>query len=193
MIVPKIKKKVNAFLLGEDGTPDLDERGLVPMRYKPEDERTYTVRPDEVRDLPAEGDEAPAGPPEPIQVWADAATTPESSGIGVVLRWCDRTREIHRRLDPMPLPRAGITAVVEALEAIRRPSLPVHLRTPHVEAVNALRAGRRDGSDSPLADALRHAVRRFRSLKITDVDATNEPSDTARASELAREAIALSP
>ena len=48
------------------GAPVLDDRGFAKLRYKPEDPRTYTVRPTEV--LPVEagaGDAAPAGPRRP--------------------------------------------------------------------------------------------------------------------------------
>jgi len=49
------------------GAPVLDDRGFAKLRYKPEDPRTYTVRPTEVLPVEAEaeagaGDAAPAGP-----------------------------------------------------------------------------------------------------------------------------------
>lgn len=171
----------------EGGIPSLDDRGLVQLRYRPDDDRTYSVRPDEVRPL-EEAD--PPTTAEPIEIWAEAAVGGPGggAGIGIVLLWRGRKREIARTLPSAPLPRVGVVAVVEALRAIRRPGLPVRIHTQHVEAVNALRAGRRGSEPTPLACELRRLVRRFADLGfvVAEPDATSEHA--RRAGELARRA-----
>ena len=49
------------ILVDEAGEATLDERGHAQLRYKPEDDRTYTVRPAEVRPL----ETSPDAPPPP--------------------------------------------------------------------------------------------------------------------------------
>ena len=47
------------------GAPVLDDRGFAKLRYKPEDPRTYTVRPTEVLPIEAGAADSPAGPRRP--------------------------------------------------------------------------------------------------------------------------------
>src|SRR5947207_15605970 len=46
---------------GDDGSLVLDERGLARLRYKPEDTRTYSVRPSEVHAIEEEADPRAGG------------------------------------------------------------------------------------------------------------------------------------
>ena len=123
----------------EHGAPVLDDRGLAALRYKPEDERTYTVRPDEIAPLvdepaPEAGDaEGPPAPPgETVVVYTDGASSgnPGPAGLGVLLLWKTHRREIQRFLGTATNNEAELAAVLAALEAVKRP----HLR---VEAAHA--------------------------------------------------------
>ncbi len=180
------------ILFDEAGAPVLDERQLASLRYKPEDERTYTVRPDELQAVPAPAPpDAEEAPEDPIEVWADARVLRPGgpAGIGVVLVWRGRTREISRALGPVPLPEAAGLAVLEGLNAIRRPRLPVTVHTPHLETVRALRAGGREGAHSPLAEELRRVIRRFSNLTFVPSPSGDAGGPPSRAAELARGAI----
>lgn len=69
------------------GAPVLDDRGFARLRYKPEDPRTYTVRPAEVLPVEAGPGEAPAGPPRPRRSTKQPAPgapagTPSPAGEG---------------------------------------------------------------------------------------------------------------
>ena len=68
------------------GRPILDERSLAALRYKPDDERTYTVRPDEIaaveaeRAAPSTEDSSPTSrPPAPQET---------GSSIEIYVRGC---------------------------------------------------------------------------------------------------------
>lgn len=65
----------------DDGTgaPVLDDRGLAKLRYKPEDPRTYTVRPSEVVPLDADGAGAESAPPRPPRSRKKTAS-PDTAG-----------------------------------------------------------------------------------------------------------------
>lgn len=181
----------------ERGAPLLDERGLAHLRYKPDDERTYTVRPAEVLplDAPAPEQAGPAAPggetEEPIRIYTDGASSgnPGPAGLGVVLLWRGRRREIRRYLAEATNNVAELRAVLEALEAVRRPELPVRLHTDSEYVIGVLEAGHRAKANADLVARIRRRMVRFADLRFVKVPAHAGVAENERADALAREAI----
>ncbi len=190
----------------EHGAPLLDERGLAPMRYKPEDDRTYTVRPDEIAPLvdepvpaaPADAapaDAVPEGPPAPegegIVIYTDGASSgnPGPAGLGVLLLWKARTREIQRFLGTATNNEAELAAVLAALEAVKRPALRVEIRTDSEYVIGVLTRGHKVKANVELVAQIQKEMARFSDLHFVKVAAHAGVPGNERADRLARDAI----
>ncbi len=188
--------------MGEAGRPVLDERGLAAMRYKPEDERTYTIRVDEIRPVEAEGEPAgqaakrrsvPAGEAtgQAIHIYTDGASSgnPGPAGLGAVLLWKGRRREIGRYLGEATNNEAELAAVLAALEAVKRPVLAVRVHTDSEYVIGVLVGGHRVKANEELIGRIRAEMRRFGNLGFVKVPAHAGVPENERADALAREAI----
>jgi ribonuclease HI len=185
------------------GQPTLDERGLAALRYKPDDERTYTVRPDEIQPLDAPAEPVPAQappeaapPPAPIPedaivIHTDGASSgnPGPAGLGVLLEWRGRRREIRRFLGEATNNEAELAAVLAALEAVKRPELPVRLHTDSEYVIGVLTGGHRVKANAHLVEQIQAAMRRFEDLQFVKVPAHAGVPGNERADALARAAI----
>ena len=182
------------ILLDEAGRATLDDRGHAQLRYKPEDERTYTVRPAEIRPIDAGPDAGPdaASPPRkrpPIEVWVHTAPpNPDGQiGVGILLCWRDRRREITQQLPAASEDEIAVGAVLAALRAIRKPEWPVYVHHTAGERLEAIRGGA--GTAPPACgDALREATSGFAELAIRTT-ATPAPSEAEHAARLAHDAL----
>jgi ribonuclease HI len=183
----------------EHGTPVLDERKLAALRYKPEDERTYSVRPDEVLPL-TEGAEAPepapdapleAGGGDAVHIYTDGASSgnPGPAGLGVVLLWRGHRREIQRYLGETTNNAAELTAVLAALEAVRRPELTVVLHTDSKYVIGVLAGGHKVKANQELVARIHAEMERFRSLRFVKVPAHAGVPENERADRLATDAV----
>ncbi len=188
----------------DQGQPVLDDRGLAALRYKPEDDRTYTVRPSEVDRLeepeprvpdpegaPEAESEAPESPDDAIHIYTDGASSgnPGPSGLGAVLLWQNRRREIRRFLGEATNNMAELSAVLDALRAVKRPALPVRLHTDSTYVIGVLVEGHRVRANHELVAALREEMRRFADLELIKVPAHAGVPENERADALARAAI----
>jgi ribonuclease HI len=184
------------------GEPLLDERSLVSMRYKPADERTYSVRPDEVRPLvetEAPVEAAPSGPraPKPegardaIHIYTDGASSgnPGPAGLGAVLLWQGRRREIQRYLGEATNNEAELSAVLAGLEAVRRPDLEVVVFTDSTYVIGVLAGGHRPQANLDLVAQIRAEMARFPRLRFEKVPAHAGVPENERADRLATDAI----
>ncbi len=176
----------------DSGALVLDERGLAQLRYKPDDERTYTVRPEEVHSLE---DEAPPPGDEGITVFTDGASSgnPGPAGLGVVLLWKGRRREIREFLGTATNNEAELRAVLVALQAIRRPELPVEIRTDSEYVIGVLAGGHKVKANVDLVADIHAAMKRFANLSFSKVPAHAGVEGNERADALAREAIRTRP
>lgn len=172
----------------------LDGRGLAQVRYKVDDERTYTVRPAEIEALeepePLQPDPADAAA-EAIEIHTDGASSgnPGPAGIGVVLCWRGRRREIARALGTATNNVAELTAILEALRAVKRPELPVRLHTDSAYAIGVLVEGHRVKQNAELVEAIRGEMARFADLAFVKVAAHAGVPENERADRLARDAL----
>ena len=202
----------------EHGRPELDERKLAALRYKPVDDRTYSVRPDEVLPLvEAAGDrrqaQAPSAksalpgeslspPPTPdaptdsaeldaIRIYTDGASSgnPGPAGLGAVLLWRGRRREIQRYLGRATNNEAELSAVLAALEAVRRPDLTVVLYTDSEYVIGVLAMGHRAQANRELVAQIRREMERFPRLRFEKVPAHAGVPENERADRLAGDAV----
>lgn len=184
------------------GRPVLDERSLAALRYKPDDERTYTVRPDEIAPVEAErvapraegsgptnrhAGPGPAGSGIEIYVRGLGASDPGPAGLGVVLCWRDRRREIQRYLGQATEPEAQLAAVLAALEAVHKPSLRVTLFTDACLGREGLAAEPVTPRGPELMGQIRRQSERFSDLNFSP--APTEGDEASRAERLASDAL----
>lgn len=190
----------------DTGAPILDDRGLAALRYKPDDDRTYSVRPAELAALeepeprvpdtdpppPAE-DPAPVAPPDgdTIVVYTDGASSgnPGPAGAGALLIWRERRRELSRYLGETTNNVAELTAVLDALRAIKRPGLPVRIHTDSTYVIGVLVDGNRVKANQDLVAAIQVELERFADAAFVKVPAHAGVPGNEHADRLAREAI----
>jgi ribonuclease HI len=177
-----------------DGAPALDERGLAALRYKPDDERTYTVRPDEILPLEAdpqeEGAASAGAETATIRAFTDGAArgNPGPAGLGVVLLWGRHRREIHRYLGTATNNEAELHAVLAALEAIKRPGMPLEIHTDSEYVIGALAGDNRVRANAELIGLVRAELERFDTVRFVKVRAHAGIAGNECADALARKA-----
>lgn len=177
------------ILFDEGGRPTLDERGHAQLRYKPEDDRTYTVRLEEIRPLEHGPEDAP--PPRtrpPIEVWVHIGPPGSDGrvGVGILLSWRDRRRELTARLPAASDDELAVGAVLTALGAVRKPTWPVRVLTSAAERLEVIRAGAGTEPEA-CGEALRHAAEGFADLAFRPVPSP-APPEAAHAARLAEDA-----
>jgi len=190
------------------GRPVLDERSLAALRYKPDDDRTYTVRPDEIAAVEAErSSAAPAAAPaaetdgptsqptaaqasdSSIEIYVRGSGTSEAgaAGLGVVLCWRDRRREIQRYLSKTTEQEAQLAAVLAALEAVHKPSLRVTVFTESCLGREGLPTHPAPPDGPALMEQIWRQAQRFETLKF--LPTPSESRESARAERLASDAM----
>ena len=197
-------RKNKAWLrVDSHGKPLLDERGLAPLRFKPTDERTYSVRPDDVAEIEAEHPEpdaqaegggtrdAATEDPSTIQLHVHGVATgnPGPGGLGVVLCWQGRRREIQRYVVEATEQEAQLLALLAALGAVRKPSLPVAIHAEASYLSEVLDPEYHPRADLALVEALRRERRRFDVLRFVPVQPESGGPDSLRAVRLAIDAM----
>lgn len=191
----------------ERGAPVLDDRGLAALRYKPEDERTYTVRPDDLGPVEAP---APAAPPEEpgqepapepaavepppgdgIVIYTDGASSgnPGPAGLGVLLLWREHRREIQRFLGEATNNQAELEAVLAGLRAVTQPGRAVAIHTDSEYVIGVLTKGHKVQANVELVAEIQAEMGRFAALTFVKVPAHAGVPGNERADRLARDAI----
>ncbi len=147
-------------LVDRAGSPRLDERGLASLRYRPDDARTYSVRPEDLGPVGGEEQRVPAGA-DPIRIWlhVEPAGLEGDRAVGAVLVWRDRRRELAFRLGPTGEEPAAAEALARVLAGLRRRDLPVRVMTPGAGALRRWLAATAPpdagAADSPLRSRVR--------------------------------------
>lgn len=181
----------------------VEENGLTPIKYRLDQERVYRVRrsgltpleaPEEAPPPQAAADRgAPAERPadgEPgrcIHVYTDGASrgNPGPAGIGVVLIYGDKRREIARPIGVATNNVAELTAILAGLEAISDKRIPVRLYTDSGYAYGVLCRRWKAQKNRELIAAVRAAMAGFRDLRLIQVPGHEGVAENERADRLA--------
>ena len=167
------------------GRPAADARGLVPMRYKPDDDRTYSVRAAHVHAL---GEERAASTGcNTLDLYVATARVGAHIGMGALLRWRGHERVVGQAR-PGEDEADGIWPAIElGLAAIKRRNLPVRIYTTSGLAVQHLE-GRAPREAGPIgARRLRPVLAAFEDVALVKVRVDAEHPQLARAAVQAEE------
>lgn len=178
------------ILVDEAGQAELDDRGHAQLRYKPDDDRTYTVRPAEIRPLEAGAAPPPPPPPTrpPIEAWVHVEPNPEQGwvAVGVLLAWRDRKREVAKRLPAASDDEIAVAAALVALGVVRKPAWPVRVHAAAADRLQAIHDGA--GTDPPeCGESLRQGTASFEDLSFLALP-TPTPTDAEHAARIAHAA-----
>jgi ribonuclease HI len=130
-------------------------------------------------------------PPNTIIAYTDGASSgnPGPAGIGIVLRFGSREKEISRYIGIATNNVAELTAIEAALRAIRTTKLPVRLYTDSAYCHGLLSLGWKPKTNQKLVVDLKRLMERFENLKILKVQGHAGVEDNERADRLARQAV----
>ncbi|NVL90599.1 MAG: ribonuclease HI [Desulfobacterales bacterium] len=130
-------------------------------------------------------------PPNTIEAYTDGASSgnPGPAGIGVVLRFGSREKEISKYIGISTNNIAELTAIEAALKAIHTTQIPVRLYTDSQYCYGLLSLGWRPKRNEKLVAAIKKLIGRFKNLKILKVAAHAGIDENERADRLARGAI----
>jgi ribonuclease HI len=184
--------------------------GRVRIKYQLDQPHEYGVRAESLKTL-EETTQAEARPPakrrqrvaaateagmqgreEPgIHIYTDGASSgnPGPSGIGVVLRYGDRCKEISEYIGTATNNIAELTAIQRGLAAVRQKHLPVRLHTDSGYALGMLSLNWKPKANHALIAAIRKSMAEFRDLKLIKVRGHQGIADNERADKLATSAI----
>lgn len=203
--------KVYVQVDGEDH-PAVQE-GKVRICYRHDDGREYQASASRIRALddetPDEGghrpvrapSSAPAPVPDPvledleaIVVYTDGACSgnPGPAGIGALLRYMGREREISESIGEATNNIAELKAVRAALRAIRNRDLPVHLYTDSEYVRGLLVRGWKAKKNTRLVNEIKALTRTFPQLTIRWVEGHAGNEDNERVDRLARKGLQTS-
>lgn len=192
----------------------VEERGLVPMRYRQEDERSYTARAAEVEEIDEaklsaakdqrqrkarkkatgaarKGPSVDSLPDNAVVVFTDGACygNPGPAGIGALLEWKGHTKEISAYLGEGTNNIAELTAIREALKIIKTRGRPVHLYTDSSYAIGVLSGGWKVKENRELVAEIQVLMEQFADLHLHKVKGHSGDPRNERADQLARDGI----
>jgi len=130
-------------------------------------------------------------PPNTIEAYTDGASSgnPGPAGIGVVLRFGSREKEISKYIGIATNNIAELTAIEAALKAIHTTQIPVRLYTDSQYCYGLLSLGWKPKRNEKLVAAIKKLIGRFKNLKILKVEAHAGIDENERADRLARGAV----
>lgn len=193
--------------------------GLVEIRYRPDDARTYRAAASNLRPLESDAPDGPSAdagvpgvpagaarrtslrrkappvervPEGAVAAFTDGACTgnPGPGGWGVVLRYGEHVRELSGYLGRRSTNNiAELTAVKEALLAITDRNLPVFIHTDSTYAMGVLSQGWKARANQALVAEIRQLLAGFPNSRFVKVPAHSGVPDNERADVLARGAI----
>ncbi len=200
----------------EDGRLVVDH-GVVRIRYQEQDERGYSARATDITDIdesklrkkvaraaatPRKGPVARRSESQKrtgektatrgaIVIYTDGACygNPGPSGIGVLLEWNGRSREISRYLGEGTNNTAELSAILEALRAVKKKSYSVRLYTDSSYAIGVLSMGWKVRQNRELVDRVQREMAGFKDLELLKVKGHAGDPRNERVDLLARDAI----
>ena len=205
-------KKGKVWARVDDAGEPVVDGGLIEIRYRADDPKTYRASASALRPLHSVEPEDPgstskdtrrssrkkvAGPPPDIPEGAVGAYTdgacsgnPGPAGWGVVLRYGEHVRELSGYLGKDRTNNiAELWAIKEALQAVTDPSRPLYVYTDSTYCMGVLSEGWKAKANQELIAEVRALVAGFKDLHFIKVAAHAGVPDNERADALARQAI----
>jgi ribonuclease HI len=130
-------------------------------------------------------------PQKTIVAYTDGASSgnPGPAGIGIVLRYGSREKEISKHIGITTNNVAELMAIKTALKAIHTTQIPVRLYTDSQYCFGLLSLGWKPKRNEKLVAATKKSMARFKDLRILKVEGHAGIDDNERADRLAREAV----
>ena len=202
----------------------VEQRGLVPIRYRQDATEKYSARVSELGEVPqsdpnpppskspppllqeGDGSESPPrskprkrAPPrrpaaktgEALIIYADGSCfgNPGPAGIGVLLEWKGRTKEVSRYLGEGTNNIAELTAIEVALEQVKDRGLPVRVHTDSAYSIGVLSGGWKAKENRELIARVQALMAEFPDLLLVKVRGHSGDPRNERVDQLARDAI----
>ncbi|MBS3731729.1 MAG: ribonuclease HI [Desulfobacterales bacterium] len=167
---------------------ELDQEPQENRKKKP---RTGSAKPaGKTRGPDARKEETTAGR-NAVVIYTDGAASgnPGPSGIGAVLRYGGKTKEISKYIGIATNNVAELEAVRAALSALKRKDLPVRLYTDSSYVHGLLVLGWQAKKNPELVEKVRDLVRQFKDIEIVKVRGHDGIADNEQADFLATSAI----
>lgn len=192
-----------------DGRP-LEKNGKVLIKYQLNQDYEYWVNPANLGqiDAPAEARPArvrpqsgapaktekavPPAAPNTIHIYTDGASSgnPGPSGIGVVLQYGEKTKEISKFIGNTTNNVAELEAIRTALMELKRRNLPVRIYTDSSYAQGVLSFGWKAQKNKELVETIRELLTALKDVTLIKVRGHSGHEQNERADQLARAAAA---
>jgi ribonuclease HI len=185
--------------IDDDGAYRLTEKGLARVRYKKDDARTYTVRPESILEIEAvagrEGSprvarETRVADRSLVVGYTDGSSlgNPGPAGVGIVLTYDGHTVEISEFIGHRTNNFAELVALERALRTLRNKDLPALLHTDSAYCHGVLARGHKAEKNADLVSRVRSLLRDHPRLEIALVRGHAGVPLNERAHELATRA-----
>lgn len=128
---------------------------------------------------------------EPILIYTDGASSgnPGPAGIGILLQYKGKSKEISRYIGVSTNNIAELTAIETALSALRRTDIPIRLHTDSGYALGLLTLGWKPKKNQELVERIKKQMTRFKRLEIIKVPGHSGVAGNETADKLATSAI----
>ncbi len=212
----KYFKRNKVWMASDESGEPLIQKNRVLIKYQLDQPHEYWVLKKHIRDIPDRPEASPAEEPpgsdsedpspvgdarpekeesvqdnDAIVVYTDGASSgnPGPSGVGIVLRYRGRKREISKYIGIATNNIAELEAVRTALTALKRKDLPVRVHTDSEYVYGILVSGWRVRKNQQLVTAIREMVAKYPDIQFIKVRGHQGVSDNERADRLATSAI----
>ncbi|MFZ0131605.1 MAG: ribonuclease H [Desulfobacterales bacterium] len=193
----------------DPGGRPLQKNGKVLIKYQLEQDYEYWVNPANLAELdaPVEARAAPARqksetrkktkttlpPAEPntVHIYTDGASSgnPGPSGIGVVLTYGEKTKEISKYIGDTTNNVAELEAIRVALTELKSKNLPVRIYTDSSYALGVLSLGWKAQKNRDLIASIRTMLTALKDVTLIKVRGHAGHAQNERADQLARAAV----
>ena len=195
--------------MAPSGRP-FEKNGKVLIKYQLKQDYEYWVNPANLEQIDASVEaktarvrrqsEAPAkteralppAAPNTVHIYTDGASSgnPGPSGIGVVLQYGEKTKEISKYIGNTTNNVAELEAIRTALMALKRRNLPVRIYTDSSYAQGVLSFGWKARKNKELVEGIRNLLSDLKDVTLIKVRGHSGHAQNERADQLARVAIA---
>jgi ribonuclease HI len=192
-----------------NGRP-LEKNGKVLIKYQLKQDYEYWVNPANLGQIDAPVEARPAGvrrpsgapakmqktvppaTPNTVHIYTDGASSgnPGPSGIGVVLQYGEKTKEISKFIGNTTNNVAELEAIRAALMELKRRNLPVRIYTDSSYAQGVLSLGWKAQKNKELVEGIRNLLSALKDVTLIKVRGHSGHEQNERADQLARAAIA---